>query len=266
MQSYYNFFIYTIYKIKDMIYLKKFNESSTDKEILYDYNIVDKIGNALDKLKIIKTDYLGFFTKNSRIKCYCNESDGYTTLRFKRNDNRLDTFLNYFKERFLNKVEIIDKYSLKIYPEATVDSITDYKEDIEDSLVILEDIGYKIDYNIGRSFINNRDKINFSEIGEKTIYYIEISFKLANSADYIDNGDEDDGDDSVDQSTTYLSKLKRDENFIITKNLHKNIVSVCKRIQSFGLKVVFRYNSFENFELYVLCRKDENFDKIPLIS
>jgi len=182
-------------------------------------------------------------------------------LKFQDN-NKLDKFVDNFKHEFINHISVKkDTVAIQIlYSAEIIDYIKRYKEDISDALLELEDIGYNLSYSNGiMQGCQHCDDFNERNIGYTTTYFINVVHKdVPNEED--DDYIEDDFDSKYE-----LDRLKTEEDFIKNKNLYSRVISVIRRIQSFGLKILFSFYSFREFIFCVVCEEDENFKDITLL-
>lgn len=179
------------------------------------------------------------------------KSNDSISIQFRNVD--VESFIVEFKKTFTNNIRTKGKnIIIDIIPESDNDFISDYEDDIDDSLVYFTDNNYNISKKLG--FYSNDYFNSYSN-----------SFKTAIEVNVIHISEDDDDEEYEEHDGWNIETLKRKEEFIIGKDLYKNTLSCVRRIQSFGLKVIVNFTRFEYITFFILCKEDEKFESTPLI-
>ena len=212
---------------------------------------------------VIKNNFTEDPNRNKNPRYLDNIKNPQITMRFK---DVIDVtkMSKHLKSNFTNKFSVKDKtITIDVENvEVKTNFIEEHKEDIEDALIEFQDMEYVFEYIEG-SIVVYDESYPFDSFHKNyerkevpiTAYSISIMTK--------DNREED--EDNYDEVVHDITTLKSEEDFIKSRNLYSKTLSAIKRLQSFGLKVIYQFNTFKNFDFLVVCDKDEFFDDIPLI-
>ena len=244
-----------------MKHLVRFNESTSGKrkKVLSISNI-DYIYRLLSGLGchwVYRKDFKGQRHDCKVVMQKVLNKDGQSGVIILKFRNILDasTYAKKIKLIISNNIDIDDDIvKITIDSVEKTDSISKYKEDIEDSLIEFTDYGYKLEFIEG--CMDSVGGITIYKPLFKTLFEIHISMD-----DEYDDDDDYDTAGNLNRLMEFELNIKKFANM----ELHKAMISAIRKIQRFGLKVIVSSvsNDFnQGFELIVVCDDDDYFDEI----